>query len=388
MYLQHQDDTSYVEVMNYYRYFTECITLVENTTGAEVDFNPIEVFDSRTQELIREYDMATRQAKMFKRAELISTIEDGMIRMFAEESNDSDEPEESEAPDQSGMEELQNMVGLERVKALIGTIVNLDAIRKMCKSYDISRPAISMHMVFSGNPGTGKTTVARLLGKIYREEGLLPKGHFVEVTRADLVGKYVGHTAALVKEAFEKAKGGVLFIDEAYSLTEGDDSFGEEAVSTMVKLMEDYRDEIAVIVAGYPQKMQEFLDSNPGLNSRFPFVVDFPDYSPFELLQIFCKLCAEYGIIPDRKIINAVRTHFEKEYSWRTGKRGNARDVRNFFEKMLINQANRLINNKPVSKEDICRFTMEDLPEKKIISDIRRKPSIKSGKVVSIKGRD
>ena len=226
-----------------------------------------------------------------------------------------------------------------------------------------------LHMAFIGNPGTGKTTIARILGKVYKESGLLSKGHLVEVGRADLVGKYVGHTAVMVKEVFEKAKGGVLFIDEAYSLTNEDGGgFGQEAVETLLKLMEDNRDDIAVIVAGYPALMQEFLDANPGLRSRFPFVIHFPDYSGAELTEIFRCFCRENDILPSRSVMQAVRSHFEKEASKKARNYGNARAVRNYFEQMIMNQANRLVDAESYDREDLCGFTMADLPRANIFT--------------------
>ena len=256
-------------------------------------------------------------------------------------------------------------------------MLNVQKVRKRCQELGIKRPAISLHMVFTGNPGTGKTTVARMLGKIFRESGLLSKGHFIEATRTELVGKYVGHTAVMVKEVFEKAKGGVLFIDEAYSLTANGDSFGQEAVETLLKLMEDNRDDIAVIVAGYPMLMQDFLESNPGLRSRFPFVIKFSDYSGDELVKIFKCFCAENDIVPDYSVVRAVKAHFDKASSRKTRNYGNAREVRNYFEKMILNQANRLVNDGSLDRESLCGFELSDLPVNRIVSEIEMKDSDK-----------
>ena len=198
---------------------------------------------------------------------------------------------------------------------------------------------------------------------------MLSKGHFIEATRADLVGKYVGHTAIMVKEMFEKAKGGILFIDEAYALTAEGDSFGQEAIEILLKLMEDERDDIVVIVSGYPMQMQDFLESNPGLRSRFPFVIKFPDYSGDELVEIFKYFCDDNDIVPDSEVVAKVKAHFNKEASKSVRNYGNARAVRNYFDKMLMNQANRLISEKSVDRDDLCRFVLNDIPQNNILAD-------------------
>ena len=192
---------------------------------------------------------------------------------------------------------------------------------------------------------------------------IVSKGHLVEVSRAELVDKYAGHTAVRVKRMFNKAKGGILFIDEAYSLTSEGDSFGQEAVETLLKLMEDNRDDIAVIVAGYPALMQEFLESNPGLKSRFPTVIKFPDYSGNQLTHIFLSFCKENHIIASRDVINAAKVYFRNEASKKHKNFGNARIARNYFEKMIMNQANRLVQSGHMEKRYLCRFTREDLPK-------------------------
>lgn len=261
-------------------------------------------------------------------------------------------------------EDLESLIGLDEVKMQVQSMFNFVKIRQLCKEREISRQPMSYHMVFSGNPGTGKTTVARLVAEAFHNIGLLSKGHLVEVSRADLVAGYVGQTALKVQEVIKKAKGGVLFIDEAYSLAKGGDDFGNEAIETLIKGMEDSRDDLVVIVAGYPELMNKFLNSNPGLNSRFPKTIHFPDYNAEELLEIFKKFCKENSIKTNKNVLDIVKKYFESEVEHKVNNFGNARMVRNYFEQVMINQANRLATRENISDAMLCRITVDDVPLK------------------------
>ena len=259
--------------------------------------------------------------------------------------------------------ELAGYVGLTHIKEEVQDLINLVTVYQMRRAHDLPVSDLSLHMVFSGNPGTGKTMIARLMARIYKTLGILEGGHLVEVDRSALVAGYVGQTATKTMEVLEKARGGVLFIDEAYTLSRGaENDFGQEAIDTMLKYMEDHRDEIVVIVAGYVELMEEFVHSNPGLESRFNRFMHFPDYTGEELMEIFQMRCEKncYVLNEEAKaevqkyLSNVSETH--KTF-------GNGRGVRNLFEKILVEQANRLAVMDVITRECLMELTLEDVQQ-------------------------
>ena len=275
------------------------------------------------------------------------------------------------------LEELDSLVGLTQIKKDVRSLSNLIKVRKLRQAQELKVPELSLHMVFTGNPGTGKTTVARLLARLYRSIGVLSTGTLLEVDRAGLVAGYVGQTALKTMEAVKKARGGILFVDEAYSLVpdgSGTNDFGQEAISTILKAMEDMREELVVIVAGYPEPMERFISSNPGLESRFGKYFHFEDYTGEELMRIFESLCRKnkYELEPEAETF--CRDMFNALYQDRDENFGNARDVRNIFERSVANQANRLAAMEAPTKEDLMTFLKEDIVGEKPAEKAEEKP--------------
>ena len=259
------------------------------------------------------------------------------------------------------LDELEGLVGLADVKTDVRLIVNLTRVEKMRRDHDLPVADRSRHLVYVGNPGTGKTTVARLLSRIYGVLGVLAKGHLVETDRSGLVAGYVGQTAIRVQETVTSALGGTLFIDEAYSLSAGgEQDFGAEAVATLLKLMEDRRDEIVVVAAGYPKPMERFLDSNPGLRSRFPKTIIFPDYSTDELVKIFASIGEDQKYVATPAALDLVRAFLDSQQRGPTF--GNARLARNLFEASVARHATRVVEMGDPSTEDLSSLLPDDIP--------------------------
>lgn len=261
------------------------------------------------------------------------------------------------------MQEIGDLIGLENIKQEVRSLVNSLQVNQMRQSAGLPNVSVSRHMVFYGNPGTGKTTIARRLGELFRLLGILPKGHFVETDRSSLVGGYLGQTAIKTSQVLDSALGGILFIDEAYTLSqsESSDQYGQEAIDTLLKYMEDHRDEIVIIVAGYEDLMGKFLESNPGLKSRFNKYFQFQDYSEMELSQIFMAIADESNYELDEETQTHLRKIAGEMLRIKTKNFGNGRTVRNLFERSIVNQANRIMQQSINSKDDLSRLTKKDI---------------------------
>lgn len=279
-------------------------------------------------------------------------------------NDDTQAPKAEEAPTEkieALQEELDSYIGLTAIKKEVKNLINMVTVYKLRRDNGLPTTDLSLHMVFSGNPGTGKTTVARLMARIYHSLGILSKGQLVEVDRSGLVAGYVGQTAIKTRKVIDSALGGVLFIDEAYALNgKAENDFGQEAIDTILKAMEDHRDDLVVIVAGYDGLMDDFIHSNPGLESRFNRFLHFDDYTTDEMMQIFESQCKKGCYELTEGTPEMVRD-FIAEENTNSISFGNARGIRNLFEQILVNQANRLAAQESITREDLMRIIPTDI---------------------------
>ena len=261
------------------------------------------------------------------------------------------------------LDELNALIGLEKVKSKVQDLIVYQKVQKMRREKNLHSAKNTLHLAFTGNPGTGKTTVARIVGRIYRRIGLLSIGHFVEVSRTDLIAGYQGQTALKVKKVIEQAKGGVLFIDEAYSITENDhsDSYGRECLTELTKALEDYREDMVVIVAGYTEPINKFFESNPGLKSRFNTFIEFDDYSSNELDKILISMCKNNDYMLDEEAKEKIHLYFEQQISVKDKNFANGRLVRNLYDDLVMNHARRVINMTNPGDAELSTIKAEDL---------------------------
>lgn len=260
------------------------------------------------------------------------------------------------------LEELNALVGLEKVKTAVQDLIVYQKVQMLRKENDLHSSKNTLHLAFTGNPGTGKTTVARIVGRIYKQIGLLSKGHFIEVSRTDLIAGYQGQTAIKVRKVIERAKGGVLFIDEAYSITENDhsDSYGREGLTELTKALEDYREDLVVIVAGYTKPMDKFFESNPGLKSRFNTFIEFDDYNAKELGEILQSICEQNDYTLDETMKEKVDVYFQQHIEKKDESFANGRLARNLYDDLVMNHARRMIKLSNPTKEELSTIIAED----------------------------
>lgn len=289
----------------------------------------------------------------------------GHIRLLEICDTEQTKPDEDKSLKEL-MDELNALVGLKSVKDKVNDLIIYQKVQKLRRANGLYSAKSTLHLAFLGNPGTGKTTVARIVGRIYKQIGLLSKGHFVEVSRTDLIAGYQGQTALKVKKVIEKAKGGVLFIDEAYSITENDhsDSYGRECLTELTKALEDYRDDLVVIVAGYTEPMQKFFESNPGLKSRFNTFIQFEDYTADELEDILVSMCTNnnYELSKEAKV--KLKTYLINQIETKEDNFANGRMVRNLYEDLVMNHAKRVIEIEAPCKNDLKTILDVDFIQK------------------------
>lgn len=344
---------------------------LDNLTNNSYEFETViqEIVDNKKHselELIKRLGNLSNNDKFPKIKERQSTVLELLYKYLGSRLIDSEYAILKEINAKSFEElsdELNSLIGLENVKKEIEDLVIFNKVQKNREKIGLKKTNRTMHMAFLGNPGTGKTTVARIVGNMYRSLGILSKGHFIEATRTDLIAEYQGQTALKVKRLIQKAKGGVLFIDEAYSITENEksDSYGRECLTELTKALEDYRDDLVVIVAGYDDLMKKFFESNPGLKSRFNYFIEFEDYTVNQMFEIFLSYCKNEDYILQESAAEKLKKYLDKQSEDSENKNSNGRFVRNVFDKIIMNQAKRLSNLSLPTKENYITILEEDI---------------------------
>ena len=344
---------------------------LDNLTNNSYEFETVlqEIVDNKKHselELIKRLGNLSNNDKFPKIKERQSTVLELLYKYLGSRLIDSEYAILKEINAKSFEElsdELNSLIGLENVKKEIEDLVIFNKVQKNREKIGLKKTNRTMHMAFLGNPGTGKTTVARIVGNMYRSLGILSKGHFIEATRTDLIAEYQGQTALKVKRLIQKAKGGVLFIDEAYSITENEksDSYGRECLTELTKALEDYRDDLVVIVAGYDDLMKKFFESNPGLKSRFNYFIEFEDYTVNQMFEIFLSYCKNEDYILQESAAERLKKYLDKQSEDSENKNANGRFVRNVFDKIIMNQAKRLSKLSLATKENYITILEEDI---------------------------
>lgn len=334
--------------------------IVENRSEDEIKFLVSKISEISTNGIIE------TDVKTFAKALKDSLVEYCGYVYVKKACGSKDQEKEDNRSLQELLDELNGLVGLENVKQQVNDLITYQAVQKLRKSRGFSSTKNTLHMAFTGNPGTGKTTVARIVGHIYKQIGLLSIGHFVEVSRTDLIAGYQGQTALKVKRVIDNARGGVLFIDEAYSITENDhsDSYGRECLTELTKALEDYRDDLVVIVAGYTEPMNFFFRSNPGLKSRFNIFIEFDDYNSDELIRILESICVKNDYRLSEEVKKSISDYLVYEITKRDTHFANGRLARNIYDDLVMNQARRVSKIQNPSDEDLIDLIDEDFDPK------------------------